>query len=700
MLKKFFILAVFAAAAAIFPVAAHAAQTTLSLQPGNVYEFTGTDARVVSHVNVSGAGRYEIVLRDAEGEVTRFGRVSGRFSVSGTGAAEITPLAPINVTFDSTRLRVTERRGSALREFELSPLAESLRLENTTGDPLQVRLSGAVSFVIFNRAGDVTTFVNADPDEPLTLITIPARGAALLEPASDRPSVYLPARWYDEEILAETLEGYALERIHLTENEPQTITTEEGFTLRLTGTDAGSPISYEYIVRGRDGHVDRYGEAEGTELTIAAQQSVTITPLENGQIYFPNAWLEDLEIENGSAAPVHVFLYPSDSIRIENTDPLRTHTILIRCAEDTGDEFGFEYVLHYDDDVSFNVNDDFLSPQATVSIPAGGVLTLTATQAAENLAIRVPDVPAITTRNVTVAPLVRHALVEGESVYISNEGDDAKILIQSDESVDFVIYDEDGAILDFGRVEEYILIEENHSALLTAPDDEATLIFLREPDLTLEASEEIALVRQVFEYGEVLQINNNDRRFNRSILIHNESERDAGYDFVLFDAQNNILNYGVSETGLHVIPHMRRITIAPQTGATLSVAFPAEHARVLRIREATAQPLHRVTIAPARTLSFHNRSENDIELSNNSRVGGAGFHLPGEGEYLRHYNPVTGEYFYVFLPPPPIDVENDEPEHGSIVIPANSRITVTAALGEELEIWMPRALARQLGLRV
>ncbi|MCL2356496.1 MAG: hypothetical protein FWC70_04945 [Defluviitaleaceae bacterium] len=701
MCKKFFAVLVFIAA--IFPVTVYAAQTTRTLQPGNVYEFSGTDARVVSHVNVTGAGRYEIVLRDADGDVTRFGRASGRFSVSGIGAAEITPLAPINVTFDSSRINLQQRPGFALRQIAVR---DTLRLENTTNDPLQIRLTGAAGFVFFNRAGDVTSFVSGDPDELLPMLTIPARSAVKLETVGDAPlAVYFPSRWYGREVLAEFLGTPAVARILLTE--PLTLTARENnFALRLVGADADTPLSYEYVIRGRDGHVIRYGDTEGRELSLAARQTLTITPLEPGYIYFPYVWLDEFEIENNAVAPVHVSLRPGESLEIVNSDPLRDHTIFIRCSDDTGVEFGFEYVMHYDDEISFDAIDDFLAAQASVTIPAGAVVTLTATQADEILAISVPDVPAITTRYVTATALIRREISPGETVRVANDGDDAeKILIRTDsrtdsnESVDFVLYDEDGEIYSFGRIDGHILLDEAQSVLLTATDCPATLIFPRGSQVTVEESERAALVRRELSYGEYLQITNNDRRLNRAVMVQNESERDAdGYDFIVTDANNNVSNYGVASFGLHVLPYTRRLTIAPQRGSTISVSFPAEQSQHFRFREVNTPPLHRITVAPGNSVSFNNRTERDFAISNNSRPGGAGFHTLGEGEYERFYEADRTQYFYVFRQPPPIDIHNDTPRTGDMLLAAGERRSFTAALGEELEIIMPRAWARTLGL--
>jgi len=218
--------------------------------------------------------------------------------------------------------------------------------------------------------------------------------------------------------------------------------------------------------------------------------------------------------------------------------------------------------------------------------------------------------------------------------------------------------------------------------------------------LTIEESESPALRRYVLAYGEALRIDNTDRQhYNHYFLVQNESDREvegAAYDFLITNPQGVIFDFGMNAFGAHLLPINRHAIIAPREGVTLSVAIP-EILPQLRTRSA-APPLHHMTIAPSHSVAFHNRTDSDIVLANNSANTRAGFHWHGPGEMVlidAHFSPPLWGY----VPMPPVDVHNDTPESGGITIPANTRITITAALGEDLEIWFPRTWARSLGVR-
>lgn len=695
-MKKFIALLILAAAV-FMPVTAQASQQTRTLQPGRVYEFTGTDARVISHVNVSGTTRYQIVARDADGEITRFGFAAGRFSISGTGTAQITPNAPLTVTFDPARIRVTEREGNALRRIEVWH-DETLRVENRHTAAVQIRTGGAAKFVISNRHGDVTDFgINAH----MPLITVPANGYVLLETACDSSlTVYFPDAMYREEIRASRSAAPALRIIWLTANRAETITVaaDGNFAPQFSPETENEIFSYEYILRGRDGHVLRHGETSENELRLSARQSATITPLAGGRLYFPYAWRGDLLIENGAAAPAYFTLRAGFSLEVANADATRAHMIFVRGAD--GGDFSFEYVQIYDGEVFVTVADD-VTENSAVNLPAGATVKISATAA--DLTLNVPDVPAISAEFAETAALIRHEISAGASVFFENGGlTPAKILFQSGEesSADYVIFDGDDEVISFGRVADgaYIVLEETHSAILTSPDYAGILLFPRVlEELAFSAHNAPALYRRVLEYGDVLRIDNNDRRqYSRAFLVENETGRAAefAYDFVLTNAGNAVFDFGFGAFGLYTLPPNRRVTLAPQDGVELSVAFPARWRTSLRVTRMTEQPLYRITLTPGRSVTLNNHGETDFRLANNSRAGRAGFHLYGQGEWVEFY------YFpyRVFIPSRPVNLNTDTPLFGDIHLPAGTRFTIFAALGEDLEIWLPRLWARQMGL--
>ncbi|MCL2197695.1 MAG: hypothetical protein FWB80_02120 [Defluviitaleaceae bacterium] len=730
MLRKFFVGCLFLTFL-LAPIGMQASRQTRTLQPGYVYTFTGLDARVVSHVDVAGTGRYQIVLWDYEGAVTRFGFAAGRFSVSGIGVAEVAPLSPITVTFDSSRVRVAERAGAALRQIAVS--GDTIMLENTGTERLQIRTNAAgyFDFVVANRNGVVTHFERA---ARLPVLSVPAGGTITV--SAELLEVYFPDNLWQIDVLDKTAPAQALQRLELILGQVYDVTNtgDTVYTLRVFSED--NFFAYEYVIRGRDGHVVRHGETESDEIRLAARQSVSVTALADGELYFPYAWLGDLVVEGGAESPVYVTLQAGRSIEITNTDPLRTHTVFLRCAEDMG-EFSFEYVtLCDDDDLFFNVVRDFIGERASVTVPSDSMVVVTALSP---VSASVPDIPAVSYRASALPALTRRVL--SPAVYAENTtGRDIPFSVYSIEEtgIDFLLKDDGGTILTFGRIphDGRFLLESGQSAVFSS-DDGAVLIYPQLAALTIEQRDYPALYRRVLSYGEVLQIDNIDRARNRLLLVQNEGEDYAeyAYDFVMAATQGNIvMDYGFGLFGWYLLPVNRRITIMPQEDVTLSVVFPQEwYGRYLRLRSVAEEPLYRITVAPGRSVNLFNRAATAFALANNSRTTRAGFHVSGPGEWVREFDAVimpgevinpgdlfppgwstlfeylgimpepiyTGprtEYIprEVYVPQRPVDVRRDLPEDGDIILPANGRITVTAALGEDLEIWIPRSWARQM----
>ena len=722
------------------PITVSASQQVRVLEPGNVYEFTGLDARVVSHVSVRGAGRFQIVSWNEDGEVTRFGIAAGRFSVSGLGVTEISPLVPMTVTFDSSRLGISERAGFALRQIEID-IGETVILENRESDTLNIRTNNDAyfDFVVTNRAGDA---INFDVDVRLPQISIPARGEISITAADEAVLVYFPENWYGEEVLVGESDYFTLQKFLLRPNQAYTLTilTDNTYAPRLSAFYENEILLYEYVIRGRDGHVSRYGESEGEEIRLAPQQAFIITPAVYTKMYFPTEW--GIEVENGVAAPVFLTLEPNMSLEISNSDELRAHTIFLRCSEDER-EFSFDYVMLYDDEIFFTVTEDFILPQAAISLPAGATVTITAIDAYEALSVSVPDIPAISADFTEHSALVRRRVSQGESVFVTSS-DDVTILIHEDP--DFIRYDENGEILHFGIVSDgaYFELEESQSALFTSNEYTATLIFPRvsADALTIESRNEAALYRIELTYGEVLQIDNSDRqRYNRYFLVQSFEDRETSgfvYDFVMTANDGTVMDYGAGIFGYHHLPINRRITLMPQEGETLYVAFPESWlGSTLRTRRVSHAPLHRVTVSPGRSIVLNNRTNNNFVIANNSRDTRAGFHIYGQGEMVRRYQDFVinegeqinyGDFFppgwsiifdyfdlwgfmnipappqferiphYEFVPARPVNIHTDIPEEGEIFLAAGTRITLTAALGEDLELWLPRSWAQSLGL--
>ncbi|MCL2840953.1 MAG: hypothetical protein FWE05_09310 [Defluviitaleaceae bacterium] len=747
MTKKFFLCTVATIVMMVFaPSIVWAAQQSRTLQVGNVYEFVGIDPRVISHVRVTGTGRYQIVARDTDGEVTRFGYAAGQFSINGAGAVEISPLEPLTISFDTARLQLTSRSGFALHEIAVGN--HGVVIENIHSEALHVRTTNLtyLDFVTTNRIGTVVHFERGIRSPQLNITA----GGSLTVSSEEGTSIYFPSRWHGRQLNVYAHTTPALVEIAMLPNHSQMIEvlTDVTFVPRFYTGDEYSPFAYEYIIRGRDGHVISHDEVEGFELRLTARQAMTITPLSYAIMYFPYHWLEYLDIDDSADTPAYLVLPFGMSMEITNDDMVRPHTVFLRCVNDEN-VFGFEYVMLYDDEITFNKVEDVITPQASVVVPAGAIVTITSTQV--DIAVSIPDISAMDVTQVSTAPLHRQVMTQGTSVFAQNSGDDSATFLfyaQADDvTLDYVLYDNDGDILSFGRINagDYFTLEEGQSARFTSPDDSATLVFPRTLDgLTVETSSETALYRHMLSYGNILQIDNIDRnRYNRPFLIQNEAiNGDFYYDFVMGTTatQMVVLDYGVGTSEQYLLPATRRMTLMPQEGVALSIAFPSSwNNTYLSIQETTEAPLHRITLTPGRTVTLHNNTRNNFVLSNNSHDTHAGFHTYGSGEWVRHYenvlvnhgvmiNPgdffppgwseILGQYVefedllrpipvqpryervarYEYVPHPAVNIRADVPQSGDIFLPAGERLRITAALGEDLEIIMPRSWARQLRL--
>jgi len=694
MKKILLFIGCFLAVAFLAPVSAWASQTTRTLQPGRTYEFVGTDARVISHINIAGTGRYEFVETNALGELQRFGFSNWRISVSGTGRTAVTPVAPMQVTFDSSRIRVYESAGSVLRQVNLAD-GQTLSLENTAMLGRHVRVTQATGntydFVITNRFGEVDNFGFQSRFPQMNIIgggtkTITARGGSL--------TVYFPSIWYGNDIRVSRPLAPALTMHRLTAGQELTLAnfSGEAVTLNAHAAHTGVTFQYRFVMRGRDGHVVDYGNVTSNQIRIPINHTLHLTPAIDGELVFPHILRDSISIDHGVAAPMYYTLRPGNSLVIANDDTVRAHSIFLRCGTDSGD-FSFDYVLDNDGEITFGILENVTAARHVFNLPAGASVTITATEG--QLTVNTPDISAITANAVQGASLSRHLILPGRSAYITNDsGYAVDIMAVADESTfgfDFVRYDmATGAIEDFGRMNlrSNLTIYDGQSVLLTSHDYSITLIVplaLTANGLTIAESSRTALFRQALAHGEALRIDNIDRRYHHSFLVEDDAmgrtwSTGFAYDFVMESNRDGIQGYGMNDLGQHVVPTSHRVTLMPRPGRELSVAFPAEwYGRYFRTRPVADEPLHHITLAPGRQIVIHNNTRDTFTLSNNSPGTLAGFHIRTDGQ-------------------PAININTAMPRSGDIVVPPSVSVFITAALGADLEIWMPMSLARQLRL--
>jgi len=688
MTKKFLLLAGILFAVILFavmlftPAYTMASQNTRTLQPGRTYQFVGNDARVISHVNVSSSERFELVETNARGEVTSFGFSRWRFSVSGTGRATVTPLAPITVTFNSSRLRIYEIEGSALAQVELSQ-GQSLILRNysMTGVDVRTDRGGQFDYLVTNHFSEIHGFGR---DVRYPQIYIPGGGQAMIAAAGD-VTVYFPSAWADDVLVAVVLSHPALVAHPLEAGQAYNLANLGSYALSPGAVAAIGDLMfrYDFAIRGRDGHVVNYGTAAGDNIRIEPGQNITVTPLVDAELIFPYAW--DLVIDSGADFPLYYALAPGESLSISNTDGRLGQFVFIRGLDENDDEISYDYVMYYDDELYFATG----VSRMRLNIPAGADITLTADAMGSGLAVFVPKIPNIVVAQGYSALYIRR-LYPGETIIILSEGD-ATVQFNADRDsyMDFVLWHENAEHpTDFGRMDtgETVYFSYGDKLILTNPGDNLisiqTLQVWHDEILVIEASSTPALFRQIIEDGQAININNTNRNFNRPLLIEHEQGRlPAGgqfYEYVL--TQNRaVVAYGMSGLPGHSVLVNSRIEIAPSRGLAVSVAFPAQwYGRDLRVTQASSPLLHRITLRPGQSITITNLTNNGFDLSNNSRAGGAGFFL-GSRQGQRNRG-------------------NEVPLHGLINIPAGASQTITASPGVSLEIWMPRAWARELRL--
>ena len=662
-----------------------------TMQPERTYTFTGINPGLISHVDIAGGGRFGFVEKNADGEIVRFGFSDRRVTVSGTGSIAITPKTPMQFSFDSGRLRLSVTEGNVLTQNEVPP-GQTISVNNSGNTDVHIRISQIrgyyYDFAILDGFGEVTAF---DFDSRFPQIGLLAGGQTVITAGLRAITVYYPSElalwvsWPLEPIMVQQ---------NLTAGIQTSITNESrdsrDFAVR---TPDGVNFRYTFILRGPDGHTVDYGSATGNILGIPPRSTLYITPIISAMLVFPR--MHDARVGDSDNVSAYHALRPDETIVVANTNTAFSHRIFASSGTAFG-YFSLDYVLYQNGSYSWGMVENITTEWA-ISLEAGAVVTITVTEAIGHVAIYVPSVDDISATPGIETAKIRYFLTPGESVYVSNRSRFLVDVLFSADNLrfgpDFVRYDlRDNDVESFGRagVLGFIELRDDESVLITASEYPVAVSVprvLTEYGLSIEASGRQALVRVSLRSNETLQIDNTDRRFNRSIVVEDDNWRNirgSTYDFSLTQlttATNyTVFDFGVNEPGIHVMPPNSRLNILPGDRTEASAAFPAEwYDRVLRTRFVLAAPLHRVTLAPGRHTTLNNATNDDFIIASNSRPSGAGFHLrePGESTHV----PV-----------------GEAAETGDIKLAAGDRIVVVAARGADLEIWMPRSFARRLGL--
>jgi|GEM_PF-1037462 len=608
------LIAIFVFAITLFiPTAVFAAQTSRTLQPGNVYEFIGRDARVISHVNVTGVGRYDIVAWDANAEITRFGSGTGRFSVSGTGGVAITPAAPLTVSFDSSRLRISSQRGSALVHTRI-PVGQTAVFENShvTGVHVRTTQTSNFDYVITNRAGNATAFAR---DIRLPQVSIPSGGSLAVTAYLRETTVYFPSRLAGN-ISVQRVSQPAIYVMELLAGEVYTFANSAGraHNLRLDPPFADASFSFEYITRGRDGHVTSHGERETNQLQLGAFGSISITPLMDGELYFPYALLRVIDAGYGTVSPLYFALQEGRTVTVTNNDALRSHSIFVRCPDDET-AFTVDYAITFEDVVQINSVEVAAGNNHTISLQPGAVVAVTAAEAVSHVALRLPDITEVTAERTNVAAVTRHSLQAGSTIIVqNNHGQNLPVRTNALATFDHVITNRAGNVTAFARDARLPQadVPAGGSIALTALRGGTVLIpTALAASVNVVPAAQAALHSTPLQAGQVYTFINSG---NRALTAQVEPPfvgTSFSFEYIVRGRDGHVVSYGERESNQIQLSAEQTISITPSTDGVLY--FPLAWLGTVRVERGAVAPVYTplragqsVTVTNNDSLRSHN----------------------------------------------------------------------------------------------
>jgi hypothetical protein len=568
----------FAGVLALLPVGAQAANTTRTLQPGRVYTFTGLDARVISHITVTGTTRYQYVALNGRGDVTGYGFSVGRVSVNGNGQTLITPSAPMQVTFNSARLTVRHEQGEALRQLTVNE-GQTLLLENTGRTNQHIRTNRAAYFdiVATNAAGSIAA-MNREVRFPQ--FNLPSNGHAVLTATDSNMVVYFPNIWHGGIVRTSYSTDPAIVARDVWEGVPFILSHGEERTLAVDFAPhfTTAAFTYEFITRDQLGFSVAHGETSGNRVSIPPERSVTITPLMDAEMFFPAEVARSLTISEGTDAPAHYLLEPGDTLIISNTHTIRPFDVYLS-SEPGGYGISYDFALESEDDFSFGIRQS----AGRIAIPPGGTLTLTAGEPPEwmpqTLAVRFAYNEYINYR-VGTTPVLRHTLTSSEGLIITNTNENRTytVFLTNDLGNNALLYDytletEHDFILRIDQTAPQIAIPPGGVLTLTAgtpPEGAAQRIVVHSARRTALTHRIGAtpVVRHILNTNSGLVINNTDENRAYNVLITNIGRGNTvSYDYTLETDDDFILRTNQNAA---------QITIPPGGILTLAAGIPPQ----------------------------------------------------------------------------------------------------------------------------
>jgi hypothetical protein len=665
-----------------------AAQTTLQLIPGMVYEFSHNDPRTISYITVPGTTRYEYVSYDQHGAVVEFGISGGRCPVRGGGLTRLSVHNAVSVSFDSTRISVTSSTGAAIFRLPI-PEGKTVTLSNVSTDRITVSIdnSGRDSLALYDCVvRDNEGIVNFYAlQSRFTNQNIPALGSATFTAGAGGMTLMFPA---DSAVTPKDETRAALVTVPLTAGKSRTLTNNHTLPYELSLLTK-STFFYDYTLWDTKGYaIDQGNNEQGTKISITPGNSLFFTPKNEATLFFPSDWQHRLTLAEGGETVSGLYeLLPGQHLHITNASLEQSYDIRINNKQ-AYREFMYDFALLDGTETRYGKE----RRDGMVSLPPGSEITLTSvSDDNEIIEVRLPSASPLTARYTDEKAVGSYMLLPGASATFVNKNENIyRITPQSEATqgtMDFVQKDSTGTIVDYGRVplHQVINLETAHIWLLTNTEQSPVEFIFpfkwSNEGLTVTASETEALCFTLVGENTTIQVNNLDRQYVSHLRTAGENTI-ALFDYVLTDGKNAVTEYGVNTGGELTIPAAGKLTIMPQKGSVLALYYPAEWKETsLRNADASGTPLFRATYKPGSRFTMQNRTKGKnamiFEVQNNSVNTAAAYFVRENRDNTR-----IGA--------------NEQPISGFIYIPEETILTLTVATGADLEIWLPHNWARQL----
>jgi hypothetical protein len=618
--------------------------------------------------------------------VAEFGVTGGRCPVRGGGVTRITVPTSVSVSFDSSKISITDRAGETLTRLTVRE-NNTVTLTNSRNERASVAIDNTnrpfhaqYDCVIRDDEGVAVYFA---PEIRFTSQNIPPLGSATFTALEGGLTLMFPA---NEALSHENETRPALTFFNLNINQSLTLANigEKPYEARLV-TD--TVFIYDFVIRDDKGFVINQNTNERTtRIIFPTDNALHITPRSQNEMFFPSDWLDEISIVLGGELTKGLYeLEPGESLLVTNSSLDTTHDIRIANKQNFRD-FTYDFLMEDGQDIRYGTK----RRDGVIALPPGVILTITAGED-ETIEVRLPSANVITARETDVQAVDSYLLEPGESALLTNHGENEfRINPISDATfghMDFVRKDDEGEITDFNRIpfNQMFALEAGHSILLTNTAHNPVeflypYTWLHE-GLVIEYSETEALRYTLTEENQTMHVVNKDRLYVFGLKAEGENSPSV-FDYVMTDARGLVTEYGVFFGGEIFVPANGRLAIMPQRGTTMALFYPAEWEGLIFTQSTSeAAPLYRATYKPGDRFTLVNRTRDrnamTFDIQNNSMNTAAAFFIREGRDNAR----ITAD---------------EIPSGGMITIPENTSFTFTVAAGADLEIWFPQEWVRHL----